>query len=156
MVNKDKKFIINEGRAITNGKFAYGGFPRILKESNSYGSTHIEMFDDIMKGDDNKAKQLIKQIDIARGSGPTVDDVKHSLELHKHLLGTLGTDHPHVRGLSSGLKDIYDTAIEFEERPSGLSQKEREDYAKSVDIMKADEHANTLSWMMDYMDPDYM
>ncbi len=32
MVNKDKKFIINEGRAITNGKFSYGGFPRILNE----------------------------------------------------------------------------------------------------------------------------
>lgn len=32
MVNRDKKFIINEGRAITNGKFAYGGFPRILNE----------------------------------------------------------------------------------------------------------------------------
>jgi len=35
MVNKDKKFIINEGRAITNGKFAYGGFPRILNEENN-------------------------------------------------------------------------------------------------------------------------
>jgi hypothetical protein len=156
MVNKDKKFIINEGRAITNGKFAYGGFPRILKESNSYGSTHIEMFDDIMAGNDQKAKDLIKKIDAARGTGPTLDDVTHSLELHKHLLSTLGENHPHVRGLSNGLKDIYDTALEFEKNPSGISQKDREDYAKSVDMMKNDKHANTLSWMMDYMDPNYM
>lgn len=32
MVNKDKKFIINEGRQITNGNIFYGGFPRVLKE----------------------------------------------------------------------------------------------------------------------------
>jgi hypothetical protein len=33
MVNKDKKFLINEGRAISNGKYAYGGFPRVLNET---------------------------------------------------------------------------------------------------------------------------
>lgn len=47
MVNKDKKFIINEGRAITNGKFAYGGFPRILSEEG--GAT--ESFRDDNLGD---------------------------------------------------------------------------------------------------------
>lgn len=47
MVNKDKKFIINEGRAITNGKFAYGGFPRILSEEG--GAT--EAFRDDNQGD---------------------------------------------------------------------------------------------------------
>jgi hypothetical protein len=35
MVNKDKKFLINEGRAITNGKFAYGGFPRVINEAEA-------------------------------------------------------------------------------------------------------------------------
>ena len=42
MVNKDKKFIINEGRAITNGKFAYGGFPRILSEENNSATDRFQ------------------------------------------------------------------------------------------------------------------
>lgn len=35
MVHKDKKFLINEGRAISNGKFAYGGFPRVINEAEA-------------------------------------------------------------------------------------------------------------------------
>jgi hypothetical protein len=35
MVNKYKKMLINEGRAISNGKFAYGGFPRIINEAEA-------------------------------------------------------------------------------------------------------------------------
>lgn len=38
MVNKDKKFLINEGRAISNGNFAYGGFPRVITEAEA--ATH--------------------------------------------------------------------------------------------------------------------
>jgi hypothetical protein len=38
MVNREKKFIINEGRAITNGKFAYGGFPRVINENDGVTS----------------------------------------------------------------------------------------------------------------------
>ena len=141
---------LNEGRQITNGQFMYGGFPRILKESDAYGSTHDVMLSDIMSGGDEKAKELIKKIDRARGSGTTVDDVTHTLELHKHLTDTLGPEHPHVRGLSSGLKDIHDTGLEFEDDPTGLSQAEREDYSRAVDIIRGSEHAlNKMPWLAD-------
>jgi hypothetical protein len=48
MVHKDKKFLINEGRAITNGKFAYGGFPRIINEE---GNGATDQFRDDNLGD---------------------------------------------------------------------------------------------------------
>lgn len=55
MVNKDKKFIINEGRAITNGKFAYGGFPRILSEENNGATDRFQDSPD--QGQKNVATQ---------------------------------------------------------------------------------------------------
>ena len=48
MVNKDKKVLINEGRQITNGKFVYGGFPRILSEE---GRGATDAFKDDNLGD---------------------------------------------------------------------------------------------------------
>jgi len=42
MYKNNRKSLINEGRKITDGKFIYGGFPRILKEDEELGNGEID------------------------------------------------------------------------------------------------------------------
>jgi hypothetical protein len=67
MVNRDKKFLINEGRAITNGNFAYGGFPRILNEEEQPATTAFR--DSVTDPNPNVATQTNQQ------EGDSVEDL---------------------------------------------------------------------------------
>jgi hypothetical protein len=95
MVHKDKKFIINEGRAISNGKFAYGGFPRVLNEEG------------VTKEFEDAPSQVQKNVATLR------NDQEETL----HVPGMLGLMYPskEYKAVASAETSAYDKAKELQQ-----------------------------------------
>lgn len=86
MVNKDKKFLINEGRQITNGNIFYGGFPRVLKEQGEGATKQFE--DNPLDPSEAGTTPVATQPDSVDGG-----EAKPTSKKIKLMHGLAGTEH---------------------------------------------------------------
>jgi hypothetical protein len=108
---KNKKVSINEGRNVTDGKFTFGGFPRILNEvkydipakasdiEGDRGAVGIDEFEELMNNRFSHPLMAGQTENGQRGVPQKIRDeaLMHINKLNKHPQGKVegyGSDHP--------------------------------------------------------------